>query len=78
MDLPVARQLDLYQGPVQLIRRRKDEVIFTDEARPLESNRANHLLKLIFAQRYPKLLNDETESLLDRWLEVEEARVLFF
>jgi len=73
LDLPIARQLHFYPGPVQLIRRRKDEVIFTDETRPLATNRANHLLKQLFEQRYPKLFNDQTEALLDRWLEAEEV-----
>jgi hypothetical protein len=59
LDLPNARQLVFYDGPVLLIRRTRDEIITTrphgDENERLRHNRANVLLHVLLRHRYPQL-----------------------
>uniref|UniRef100_A0A915PSX4 AB hydrolase-1 domain-containing protein n=1 Tax=Setaria digitata TaxID=48799 RepID=A0A915PSX4_9BILA len=70
-DLPIAVQLASYGGPVTLIRRIQDEMIITAEGtneERLATNRANNLLKSLLHTRHPKLINGDTELVVDTWL----------
>ncbi|KHN82816.1 Uncharacterized protein F37A4.1 [Toxocara canis] len=71
INLPIAKQLALYSGPVLLIRRSQDEMIITAETGSDEerraSNRANELLKSLLRNRYPGLI-EKFEVYVDEWL----------
>uniref|UniRef100_A0A0M3HT41 AB hydrolase-1 domain-containing protein n=1 Tax=Ascaris lumbricoides TaxID=6252 RepID=A0A0M3HT41_ASCLU len=71
LNLPIAKQLALYNGPVLLIRRSQDEMIITVEVGTDEerraSNRANDLLKSLLRSRHPGLI-DGFEVYVDEWL----------
>ncbi|VDK46130.1 unnamed protein product [Anisakis simplex] len=75
INLPVAKQLSLYNGPVLLIRRSQDEMIITSEGGTDEerkaSNRANYLLKSLIRSRHPGLIDDGFEIYVDQWLSAE-------
>lgn len=68
MDLNNAEQLNMYSGPVLLIRRTRDEIIATRPSRSIQTNRGNDLLIKVMQSRYPKLVNDETLWVLKEWL----------
>ncbi|KAH7700118.1 Protein F37A4.1 [Aphelenchoides avenae] len=76
LDLPIARQLAQYKGPVLLIRRFYDDILITNDAgNPDEkraSNRANNLLLALLKSRHPGLLRDSAEEDAVRaWLALE-------
>jgi hypothetical protein len=66
-NLNISDNLSLYNGPVLVIRRLKDEIIHTVETEPIKTNRANDLLVEILQSRFPNLLSDENPmyTLLD-------------
>lgn len=68
MDLNNAEQLNMYCGPVLLIRRTKDEIIATRPSRSILTNRGNDLLIKVMQTRYPKLVTDETLWVLKDWV----------
>ncbi|RWS28627.1 abhydrolase domain-containing protein 16A-like protein [Leptotrombidium deliense] len=67
--------LNYFSGPVLFVRRTKDEIINTDEAEPLRTNRANDMLIKLFKQRFPKLFESEDVmwALLD-WLSGDQMQ----
>ncbi|KAL3090169.1 hypothetical protein niasHS_006621 [Heterodera schachtii] len=83
LDLPVAKQLQRYEGPVLLIRRWNDEIIATDtfakdDATRRASNRINHLLVSLLHSRHPGLLKTKAdEKCVFEWLFHEPQERLF-
>uniref|UniRef100_A0A671YM92 Abhydrolase domain containing 16A, phospholipase n=1 Tax=Sparus aurata TaxID=8175 RepID=A0A671YM92_SPAAU len=69
----------LYQGPVLLIRRTRDEIITTTGPEDVMSNRGNDLLLKLLQFRYPKIMTDEGIRVVRQWLgsstPLEEASV---
>lgn len=51
-----------------LWRRLQDEIIHTNAAEPIRSNRANDLLVALLTVRFPRLLTDEARWALRDWL----------
>lgn len=58
-NLTVSKQLARYNGSVLIIRRTRDEIIFTDKYETIKSNRANNLLITLFQNRFPNLMSDQ-------------------
>ncbi|XP_070581655.1 phosphatidylserine lipase ABHD16A-like [Ptychodera flava] len=71
VNLNIADQLSQYSGPLRLIRRTRDEIITTDE-HDVASNRGNDLLVKVLKQRYPKLITNESLSVLKAWLSASD------
>ncbi|KAK0416317.1 hypothetical protein QR680_012412 [Steinernema hermaphroditum] len=73
LNLPISKQLSMYNGPVRLIRRSDDDIIVTDEfgsaADRRASNRANQLLVDLIESRHPGLLRNESDrNIAKEWL----------
>lgn len=68
-NLNVSEHLSYYQGPLIFVRRLKDEIIFTDDADPVRTNRANNLLVKMLQSRFPNLMTDEDNFMtLQDWV----------
>lgn len=67
-NLNHSAHINLYQGPILLIRRTKDEIISTNEAQPLQTNRGNDLLIKLLQNRFPRLINEPAMDVLIDWL----------
>ncbi|KAL3068381.1 hypothetical protein niasHT_030672 [Heterodera trifolii] len=82
LDLPVAKQLQRYEGPVLLIRRWNDEIITdtfaADYATRRASNRINYLLVSLLRSRHPGLLKTKAdEKCVFEWLSHDPQERLF-
>lgn len=68
-NLNNSAHLALYNGPVLLIRRLRDEIIITNDSQSIQTNRGNDILIKLFQNRFPKLLNDQkVNSELLQWV----------
>lgn len=70
-----SENLKYYNGPILFIRRTRDEIINTNDADPLGTNRANDLLMKLFMDRFPELMSDkDTVTALREWLSVDNQK----
>jgi len=68
-NLNNSAHLNLYGGPVILIRRLREEIIITNDSQSIRTNRGNDLLIKLLQSRFPKLMADENvKSVLSEWL----------
>ena len=67
--LNISDQLNLYNGPILVIRRTMDEIINTNEEEPIKTNRSNDIIIKLFKNRFPNLMKDEAvDRALIGWL----------
>ncbi|XP_064649603.1 phosphatidylserine lipase ABHD16A-like [Lineus longissimus] len=74
MNLNNAELLNRYPGPIQLIRRYRDEMICTQEPPDPATNRGNDLLIKVLQHRFPKLVDETTIPILRDMLAGSEAK----
>jgi len=67
MNLDVARNVMHFPGPVQFIRRTREEIITTIPQVP-STNRGNYLLIKLLLHRYPNILTQESVEVLSNYL----------
>ncbi|XP_066918559.1 phosphatidylserine lipase ABHD16A-like isoform X2 [Clytia hemisphaerica] len=67
MFLDVTRQIVKYSGPVQLIRRQREEIITTRPQVPI-TNRGNYLLWKMLLYRYPNIISEKSTEALWQYL----------
>lgn len=71
-NLNVSAYLNLYKGPVRLIRRLQDEIIPLDPNDPIRTNRGNFILIKLLQSRFPKLMsNMDVYDQVNRFLHTE-------
>ena len=65
--------MSLYNGPVTILRRNRDEIM-QKNPQITSQNRANNLLMAFLEQRYPHLLTKSNKALLDKGLAIGRQR----
>ncbi|KAK6627645.1 hypothetical protein RUM44_010124 [Polyplax serrata] len=73
INLNVYEQLKKYNGPVTFIRRTEDEIICTEDGN-LSTNRGNHLVAKFLKYRYPRIIDEKRQSLMNEWLASDSSQ----
>lgn len=68
INLDISSMLNLYPGPVLLVRRSRDEMITTIGPNVISSNRANDLLLKLLQQRYPNIVDKDSSPVIRTYL----------
>ena len=67
-NLNVSENLSHFNGPVLIVRRIQDEIIFTLDSDPVRTNRANDILIKLLRHRFPRLFEGDAEDALRDFL----------
>lgn len=77
-NLNVSAYLNLYKGPVLLIRRLSDEIIPENPHDPIRTNRGNFILLKLLKSRFPNLMqHPEVVKTVESFLNTDQPRKCF-